>query len=160
VHAIVLVSKLHAPTLRTLAFARATRPSALVALTVDTNHKDTEQLEHEWVQRRIPVPLTVLDSPFRDVTRPVLDYVARIRRDSPRDVVSVFIPEYVVEHWWQQLLHNQSALRLKTRLRFKPGVMVTSVPWQLGLPQDGESASPSLPRPAEEIRPAGVQLKV
>jgi hypothetical protein len=65
------------------------------------------------------------------VTRPILDYVRRIRLDSPRDVVTVFIPEYVVGHWWEQLLHNQSALRLKGRLLFQPGVMVTSVPYQL-----------------------------
>ena len=78
------------------------------------------------------MPLTILDSPYRDITGPVLEYVARIRRKSPRDVVCVFIPEYVVGRWWETLLHNQSALRLKTRLRFRPGVMVTSVPWQLG----------------------------
>jgi len=59
--------------------------------------------------------------------------VARIRRESPRDVVAVFIPEYVVLRWWQQLLHNQSALRLKARLLFLPGVMVISVPWQIGV---------------------------
>ena len=56
-----------------------------------------------------------------------------VRRKSPRDVVTVFIPEYVVGHWWEHLLHNQSALRLKGRLLFQPGVMVTSVPWQLAL---------------------------
>ena len=61
----------------------------------------------------------------------MLDYVRRTRKDSPRDIVTVFIPEYVVGHWWEQLLHNQSALRLKGRLLFTPGVMVTSVPWQL-----------------------------
>ena len=66
-------------------------------------------------------PLTVLDSSYRDVTRPVLDHIKHVRRDSPRDVVSVFIPEYVVGHWWEHLLHNQSALRLKTRLLFSPG---------------------------------------
>jgi hypothetical protein len=54
-----------------------------------------------------------------------------VRTDNPRDVVTVFIPEYVVGHWWEQFLHNQSALRLKGRLLFQPGVMVTSVPWQL-----------------------------
>jgi tripartite-type tricarboxylate transporter receptor subunit TctC len=54
-----------------------------------------------------------------------------VRRHSPRDVITVFVPEYVVGRWWEQLLHNQSALRLKTRLLFEPGVMVTSVPWQL-----------------------------
>src|SRR6202008_1649658 len=72
-----------------------------------------------------------LKSPYREVTQPVLDYVNSIRRTSPRDVVTVFIPEYVVGHWWEPLLHNQSALRLKGRLLFTPGVMVTSVPWQL-----------------------------
>jgi hypothetical protein len=61
----------------------------------------------------------------------VLDYVRKLRRRSPRDVITVFIPEYVVGRWWEHLLHNQSALRLKGRLLFQPGVMVTSVPWQL-----------------------------
>ena len=58
---------------------------------------------------------------------------------SPRDVVAVFIPEYVVGHWWEQLLHNQSALRLKARLLFQPGVMVTNVPWQLGSAEAAEA---------------------
>jgi hypothetical protein len=57
--------------------------------------------------------------------------VKSIRRDSPREVVVVYIPEYVVGHWYEQILHNQSALRLKGRLLFTPGVMVASVPWQL-----------------------------
>jgi len=61
----------------------------------------------------------------------VLEHVRELLREHPRDVVSVFIPEYVVSRWWEQLLHNQSALRLKARLLFEPGVMVTSVPWQL-----------------------------
>jgi hypothetical protein len=92
---------------------------------------DTRQLQQEWEARDIPVPLTVVDSPYREITRPLIDYVKSARRESPRDVVTVFIPEYVVGKWWEHLLHNQSALRLKTRLLFEPGVMVTSVPWQL-----------------------------
>jgi len=131
VHAVVLVSRLHAPTLQALAYARATRPSSLVALTAQTSRTDTQALQREWAERNIPVELVVLDSPFRDVTGPLLDYIGRIRRASPRDVVAVFIPEYVVGHWWEHLLHNQSALRLKARLLFRSGVMVTSVPWQL-----------------------------
>jgi amino acid transporter len=131
VHAIVLVSKLHKPTLRALAFARASRPSFIEALTVRVDPDESDRLAAEWEARGIPVPLRVLDSPYREVTRPVLEYVRRIRRESPRDLVVVFIPEYVVGHWWEQILHNQSALRLKTRLHYTPGVMVTSVPWQL-----------------------------
>jgi hypothetical protein len=128
---IVLVSKLHAPTLRALAFARATRPSSLTAVTVRTSEAETDRLMREWVERDVPVPLTVLDSSFRDVTRPVIEYIAHLHHESARDIVSVFVPEYVVGHWWEHILHNQSALRLKARLLFQPGVMVTSVPFRL-----------------------------
>jgi hypothetical protein len=75
--------------------------------------------------------LRVLDSPYREITRPVVEYVNGLRRRSPRDLVTIYIPEYVVGHWWEHLLHNQSALRLKARLLFTSGVMVVSVPWQL-----------------------------
>ena len=131
IHAVVPVVRVNEPTLRTLAFARAIHPDDLTALTVRVDPIETDQLMTEWIRRDIPVPLTVLDSPYRDVTQPLLDHVRAIRRQSPRDVVSVFVPEYVVGHWWEALLHNQSALRLKARLLFQPGVMVTSVPWQL-----------------------------
>ncbi|MEU0153744.1 APC family permease [Micromonospora fulviviridis] len=130
-HAIVLVSKLHQPTLRAIAYARATRPDTLTAVTVNVDDKDTRDLQADWERRELPVPLTVIDSPYREITRPILNFVASTRRESPRDVVTVFIPEYVVGRWWENLLHNQSALRLKGRLLFEPGVMVTSVPWQL-----------------------------
>jgi amino acid transporter len=130
-HVIVLVSKLHKPTLRALAYARATRPDTLTALTVNVDDGDTRALLAEWEQHDLPIPLTVLESPFREVTTPVVDYVRQLRHNRPSDVVGVFIPEYVVGHWWEHLLHNQSALRLKGRLLFQPGVMVTSVPWQL-----------------------------
>ena len=130
-HGIVLVSTLHKPTLRAVAYARATRPDVLEAVTVNVDDADTKRLMREWNKRKIPVPLKVIESPYREITRPVLDYVKRIRTDNPRDVVTVFIPEYVVGHWWEHLLHNQSALRLKGRLLYTPGVMVTNVPWQL-----------------------------
>ncbi|MCW2674607.1 MAG: hypothetical protein JWP14_3196 [Frankiales bacterium] len=130
-HAVVLVSKLHAPTLRALAYAKATRPHDLTALTVAVDEQETAELVREWDQRDIGVPLTVLASPFREISRPVVEYVDRLRCESPRDIVTVYIPEYVVGRWWEQLLHNQSALRLKGRLLYKPGVMVTSVPFQL-----------------------------
>ena len=130
-HSIVLVSKLHMPTMRALAYARATRPDTLEAITVNVDEPDTRALVRQWEKSDIAVPLKVIESPYREITKPVLDYVRRVRKDSPRDVVTVFIPEYVVGHWWEQILHNQSALRLKSRLLFQPGVMVTSVPWQL-----------------------------
>ncbi len=143
VYGVVLVSKLHTPTLRALAYARATRPTTLIAVTVQTDPAESAALLREWTERGIPVPLKVLSSPFRDVTGPVLDLVKDLRRASPRDLVAVFIPEYVVGRWWETLLHNQSALRLKARLLFVPGVMVTNVPWQLGSAESLRARQPN-----------------
>ncbi|MFI8306397.1 APC family permease [Streptomyces sp. NPDC085927] len=137
VHSIVLVSRIHRPTLRALAYAKLMRSDSLEALSVNVDAAETRELHAEWERRGIEVPLKVLDSPYREVTRPVIEYVKNLRKESPRDVVSVIIPEYVVGHWYEQLLHNQSALRLKARLLFTPGVMVTSVPYQL---QSSEAA--------------------
>ncbi|MFE9923786.1 APC family permease [Streptomyces sp. NPDC005774] len=137
VHSIVLVSRIHRPTLRALAYAKLMRSDSLEALSVNVDAAETRALHAEWERRGIEVPLKVLDSPYREVTRPVIEYVKNLRKESPRDVVSVFIPEYVVGRWYEQLLHNQSALRLKARLLFTPGVMVTSVPYQL---QSSEAA--------------------
>ncbi|VXB97438.1 APC family permease [Aeromicrobium sp. 9AM] len=131
VHAIVLVSKLHKPTMRALAYARVSRPNSLEALTVEFDPAHTEALMKQWEDMEIQVPLKVVNSPYRELVRPVIRYVKELRKSSPRDIITVYIPEYVVGRWWEQLLHNQTALRLKGRLLFMPGVMVTSVPYQL-----------------------------
>src|SRR6266542_4079579 len=146
IHAVVLVSRLHKPTLRALTYARATRPDTLTALTVASSPEDVRALQNEWAERGIPVPLTELDAPYRDITGPVVDHVAELRRASPRDLVVIYVPEYVVGHWWEHLLHNQSALRLKARLLFQRGVMVTSVPWQLASSRADERL-PEPPKP-------------
>ncbi|GAA3290751.1 APC family permease [Dactylosporangium vinaceum] len=131
VHALVLVGRLHRPAVRALTYARATRPDTITAITVNIDDEDTRRLQQDWSQWQISVPLTLIDSPYREITRPVLHHIRDLRTAAPRDIVAVYIPEYVVGRWWEQLLHNQSALRLKLRLLFEPGVMVISVPWQL-----------------------------
>jgi amino acid transporter len=146
IHAVVLVSNLLAPTLRALAFAEATRPATLVAVKVSAEDgQDT--LPAEWEDRGVPVPLVVIESPYRETVRPVLRYVRHLRREYPGDVISVVIPEYVVSRWWEHLLHNQTALRLKGRLRLEAAVTVTSVPWLV----DNE---PSVGGRAHALRPA------
>ncbi|WP_066928462.1 APC family permease [Streptomyces sp. NBRC 110611] len=130
-HAVILVSKIHAPTLRAIGYAKSIHPDTIEALTVSVEPDEADSLRDAWDAHGFDVPLVVLDSPYREMTRPTLDYIRNLRRESPRDVVTVFIPEYVLGRWWGQLLHNQSALRLKARLLFTPGVMVTSVPYQL-----------------------------
>lgn len=157
VHAVVLISSLHQSALRAIAYARAMRPSTLAAVTVEVDPAEAQSLRREWVAAELPVPLVVLDSPYRDITEPIMDYIARLRRQSPRELVAVVIPEYVVGHWWEGLLHNQSALRLKLRLRLVPNVMVISVPYQLAAASDlvaeeeaVEAASASTLRAAAE----------
>ena len=131
VHAVILVSNLLAPTLRALAFAEAMGPASIRAVTVAAEGAE-DPLPAEWERRGVPVPLVVIESPYRETVRPVQLYVRQLRRDYPGDVISIIIPEYVVGHWWHNLLHNQTALRLKARLLFEPWVTVTSVPWVIG----------------------------
>jgi amino acid transporter len=130
VHAVVLISNLLAPTLRALAFAQALSADSVRAVTVAAEGAD-DGLAREWEQRGMPIPLVVIESPFRETVLPIRSYVRQLRREHPGDVISIVIPEYVVAHWWQNALHNQTALRLKGRLRFEPSVTVTSVPWVL-----------------------------
>ena len=130
IHAVVLISNLLAPALRALAFAEATSPGSVRAVKVATEDGD-DALAREWEQRGMPIPLVIIESPFRETVRPIRRYVRQLRRENPGDVISIVIPEYVVAHWWQNLLHNQTALRLKGRLLFEPSVTVTSVPWVL-----------------------------
>jgi len=155
VHAVVLVSQLHRPTLRALAYARATRPDTLTALAVSFTSDDVRGLQREWNERGIPVSLTIIDSPYRDLTQSVLEYVADLHEQHPRDLIVVYIPEYVVGRWWEHLLHNQSALRLKARLLFQRGVMVTNVPWQLASSHNAVKADETgeTRQPAETVAP-------
>ena len=158
VHAIVLVSKLHKPTLRALAYAKASRPNVLEAVSVSSDDKSTKALIKEWDDRNLGVPLKVLYSPYREIVRPIVEYAAQVRKDNPRGVVAVYIPEYVVGRWWEQLLHNQTALRLKGRLLFQPGVMVTSVPYQLHSSQIAKERAQRLERvKAGDLRRGGVR---
>lgn len=131
VHAIVLVSRVHKATLRAVAYARASRPSTIEAVTVAVDEESAQDLIQDWQQRKMQIPLRVLSSPYREITKPILDHVKSVRLESPRDLVAVYIPQYVVGRWWEQLLHNQSALRLRTRLMYSPNVTIVSVPWQL-----------------------------
>ncbi len=154
VHAIVLVSRLHKPTLRALAYAKATRPNVLEAVYVATSDTETGGLLEEWDDRNIDIPLKILHSPYRELVKPVVQYATEIRRANPRGVVAVYIPEYVVGRWWEQLLHNQAALRLKGRLLFTPGVMVTSVPYQL---RSSAAALERAERDAQRSRPGDLR---
>lgn len=130
VMALILVARIHKPTLRAVAYARATRPTSLEAVTVAVDDREADRLAADWNARDMRVPLRILSSPFREIDTPVLAHVAELRRANPDTLLTVYVPEYVVTHWWEELLHNQSAARLKRRLMTLPNVVVVSVPWQ------------------------------
>ncbi len=131
VRGVVLVQRVDLPTARAIAFARAARSTTLSAVTVAVDDEEVESILDDWENEDFGIPLKVIASPYREITGPFIRYVSELRTENPRDVVIVYIPEFVVGHWWEGILHNQTALLIRTRLHFMPGVMVTSVPYQL-----------------------------
>jgi hypothetical protein len=130
VAALILVASIHKPTLRALAYARATRPAELRAVTVSVEGSEAQRLARQWEELEIPVPLIVLESPYREINSPIVQYVQMLQREHPNRLLAVYVPEFVVDHWWERLLHNRSAARLKRRLTALPNVVVITVPWQ------------------------------
>lgn len=154
VRAIILVNAVNKPTVKAVQFARATMPGVIEAVTVAVDADETARLVADWEAEDLPIRLRVIDSPYRQITQPFIDYVKQVRTDNPRDVVCIYIPEYVVGHWWESLLHNQTALLIRTRLHFMPGVMVTSVPYQLG---SGQSRALQQATAEEQMKDADAQ---
>ncbi len=132
VHAMVVVPRLRKPALRALAYARATRPSTIEGLVLNVDEAGTRKIRELWDRYEVPVPLTILASPFRDPVTPVIEHVREVRKASPRDVVIVYVPEYVLEHWWDKFLHHRSGSKIAAALRKEPGVVTAMVPWRLG----------------------------
>jgi hypothetical protein len=128
---IIPVSGVHRGVLAALQYARSISAERITAVYVDFDEEATSELRDRWNKLNIGVPLTVLRSPYRELTRPLLRYISRIRRINNGGVVTVVLPEFVPKRWWQHLLHNQSSLLLKGALLFREGVIVTNVPYHL-----------------------------
>ncbi|MCC2592828.1 APC family permease [Tessaracoccus sp. OS52] len=131
VRAVVLVQEVNLPTMKAVNFAKAGRNNSIAAVMVAVDPEETQRILDAWHAEDFGIPLTVVASPYREITGPFIRYVSDLRTSNPRDVVAVYIPEYVVGHWWETILHNQTAFFIRTRLHFMPGVMVISVPYQL-----------------------------
>jgi amino acid transporter len=128
---VVSLSQLNKNTLGALAYAAALHPDRLVALAVEDQDNSLDDLRHQWAALNLDIALEVIPSPYRGLSRPILDYLDTLDRQYPDDVLTVIIPEVVVHRWWEQLLHNQTALILKSRLLFRPNTVVISIPAQI-----------------------------
>jgi amino acid transporter len=128
---VVLVGGVHRGVLEALSYARSLAPNHLVAVTVVSDEEEQARIEQQWDARGLDIPLDIIYSPYRELSRPILKFIDEIDARWANDIVTVLIPEFVVRRWWEQLLHNQTALFLKGRLLFREGVVVTSVPYHL-----------------------------
>jgi amino acid transporter len=130
-HAIVLVGRMQKPVLKALDYAIAARHESIEAVHVSIDDAATEQLERDWEEHNIQVPLRILDSPYRDISMPLIKYIKHRRQENGSEVVTVYTPQYIVGHWWEAMLHNHAARRIRHKLMLVHGVVLALVPWLL-----------------------------
>ena len=134
---IVPIAELDRASIQSLAYARSLS-SHVTAVHVAVNEDEIKKMQAAWDkwQQQVPdeedIQLLVIESPYRGLIRPMLAYIDTIRERHPKDTITLVLPEFLVAHWWENILHNQTALRLKAALLFRPGVVVADVPQHLG----------------------------
>jgi hypothetical protein len=128
---IVLVGRVNRASISALQYAKALAPDRLVALTVVSTPEEAEAIQEQWARHRISIPLEIKLSPYRDLAGPVVEFVDELDQAHENDIITVILPEFVLRRWWEQLLHNQTALMLKARLLFRRNTVVVSVPYHI-----------------------------
>ena len=130
-YAIALVGKLQKPIFKALDYAKAAEHDLLEAVHISISAEATKQLEREWIEHKIKVPLRIVNSPYRDLAWPLIDHIRAYREEHGPAVVTVYLPQFIVGHWWEHALHNHKARRLRQRLMLEHGVVIAVVPWLL-----------------------------
>jgi hypothetical protein len=167
-HAIVLIGKMQKPALKALDYAIAARHDSIEAIHISIDDDATRKLQAQWGEMNIHVPLTVIESPYRDFAVPLIKYIKHRREEHGSEVVTVYLPQYIVGHWWETILHNHRARRMSRQLMMCHGVTIALVPWLLdsseliygrrsrplpGQDRRGEPVRPPMRRP---LQPASV----
>jgi len=127
---VVLVAGIHKGVVEALEYAKSISPN-VTALTVDLDPTQTTKLRLRWAEWEPDVPLVVLESPYRSILRPLLEYIDRMERQGEGRYLTVVLPEFIPSHWWEHFLHNQTALLVKAALLFRPGKVTVSIPYHL-----------------------------
>jgi amino acid transporter len=167
-HAIILVGRMQKPTLKALDYAIAARHDSIEAVHVNIDDAASELLVKQWGEQNIKVPLRIIESPYRDISMPLIKYIKGHREEHGSEVVTVYTPLYIVGHWWESLLHNHKGRRIRHKLMLCPGVTVALVPWLLdstralynrpyrplpGQDRRGEPVRPVLRKPLPPVSP-------
>lgn len=129
--ALILVNRLQKPVVKALDYALAAKHDKTFALHVSVSPEETARLREQWAAHDIPVPLLIIDSPYRSFASPVSAFIKKYRAEHGSAVVTVYLPQYIVGHWWEKILHNRRAQRIATQLMLIHGVSITLVPWLL-----------------------------
>jgi len=127
---VVPVASINRVTRQTLAYARSVSEN-VSAIHISDEEQEIEQMREHWRDLETDVPLVIIESPYRSLVGPLLSYLDELQKQAPAATLTVVLPEYVPRHWWEQILHNQTALRIKAALLFRPGTVVISVPYHL-----------------------------
>ena len=130
-HAIVLVGNMQKPMLKAIDYAIAARHDSLEAIHVNIDDAASERLVEAWAAANVQVPLRIIESPYRDISMPLIKYIKAHREEHGSEVVTVYTPLYIVGHWWESFLHNHKGRRIRQKLMLCPGVTVALVPWLL-----------------------------
>ncbi|MEV7799250.1 APC family permease [Microbacterium foliorum] len=129
--AIVLVNRLQKPVIKAIDYAVAAKHGKTLAVHVAVASDDAAQLQKDWADHLVPIPLVIVESPFRSFAQPVTQFITQYREKHGASVVTVYLPQYIVGHWWETFLHNRRARRLANQLMLVHGVSITLVPWLL-----------------------------
>lgn len=168
--AIVLVSQLQKPVAKAVDYALAANHQKTLAVHVAIDEAQANRLQKEWAEHDMPVPLLIIDSPYRAYTSPVATFIKRYREKHGSSIVTVYLPQYIVGHWWESILHNRRSRRLANQLMLVHGVSITLVPWMLdsseliygrrsrplpGQQRGGQPLPPASPHHGRASRPSG-----
>ena len=157
-HAIVLVGKMQKPILKALDYAIAARHDSIEAIHVNIDDDASAQLERDWVEHDIQIPLRIIESPYRDISMPLIQYIKKHREEHGSEVVTAYTPQFLYGHVWEAIFHNHKARRIRHKLLLCPGVTVALVPWLL----DSTKAlynRPARPFPGQDRRGEPVRVK-
>jgi amino acid transporter len=162
--AIVLVNRLQKPVMKAIDYALAANHDKTLAVHVAITDEDAAKLQKEWAEHDMPLPLVIIDSPYRTYSSPVSTFIKKYRENNGSAVVTVYLPQFIVGHWWESLLHNRRSRRLAQQLMLVHGVTITLVPWLLDsseliygrrsrpLPGQSRSGRPIAEVPAQRVK--------
>lgn len=163
-YAVVLMDKLNKPQLKALDYAISVKHDKLDVIHIAADPARAEEFKKEWKDYGIKVPLKIIESPYREFSTPLIEYLENHRERYGRERIAVYMPKYIVGHWWEHIFHNHRANRIARRLMYVPGTMLVTVPWRMQsaakfnpflrapLPGDSRRGVPVRPQPRRHER--------